>query len=79
MIVGRIANSNFVYKAPSNMNDCQDLHVCVYEDSDVRIMSSAWMPTPDELARLNAGQPIYLHIYGSVHPVVAMSVPKEGE
>jgi hypothetical protein len=59
------------------MDNCQDLHVHVYQDDDVRIMSSAWMPTPAELARLNAGAPIHLHIYGQGHPVVAMSVPED--
>jgi len=77
MIVGRIRGSNFVYKAPVGMDNCQDLHVAVYEDEDVRVMSSAWMPTPEELARLNAGQPIHLHIYGQGHPVVSMSVPED--
>lgn len=79
MIVGIIRGANFVYKAPADMQDCQDLHVQVYEDADnsIRIMSSAWMPTPDELKLLNAGQPIHLHIYGSAHPIVSMTVPED--
>ena len=76
MLVGRIRDSNFCYKAPPGMENCQDLYVRVFEDEDVRIMSSAWMPTPEELARMNAGQPIHLHIYGQSHPVVSMTVPE---
>ena len=38
------------------------------------VMSSAWEPTPDELARLNAGATVYLHIMGTQHPPVALEV-----
>ena len=58
MHVGVIRGCNVVYKAPAGMKDCQDLHVQVYEDDDVRIMSSAWMPTPEELALLNSSRSI---------------------
>lgn len=37
-------------------------------------MISAWRPSVAELERLNAGEPIFLHIQGTVHPVVALSV-----
>ncbi|ACS41623.1 hypothetical protein [Methylorubrum extorquens] len=45
----------------------------------VNMMVTAWEPTPDELARLNAGAPILLHILGEAHPPVRMEVgePKE--
>lgn len=78
MIIGRIRGSNFVYKAPEGVDNCNDLHVRVEEQDGVRVMTSAWMPTPDELRRLNAGEPIHLHIYGSGHPVVALSVANDG-
>lgn len=77
MQVGRIRGSNFVYRAPPGMDSCQDLHVHVSEENGLRIISSAWLPTPEEVARICAGQPIFLHIYGSGHPVVAMSVPDD--
>lgn len=35
---------------------------------------SGWRPTEAELAKLNAGEPLFLHIFNDVHPVVAMSV-----
>lgn len=37
-------------------------------------MVTAWMPTPDELAAMNAGAPIYLRIIGTAHPPVMLSV-----
>jgi hypothetical protein len=40
-------------------------------------MISAWSPTDAELAKLNAGAPLFLRIMGTVHPVVAMSVGYE--
>lgn len=74
---GVIRNTNFCYKAPAGMQDCQDLHVHVYEDDGVRITTSAWIPSPQEVELIKAGQPIWLHVYGSGHPVVSMTVPNE--
>lgn len=42
-------------------------------------MESAWFPTPEELAALNAGAPIILRICGTIHPPVMIEtgeVPK---
>lgn len=49
---------------------CHTLEIC---DRD-GWMISAWQPTPAELERLIAGQPIFLHIHGVVHPVISLSV-----
>lgn len=38
------------------------------------VMVSAWEPSPDELAMLLRGETIKLWIYGTSHPVVALSV-----
>jgi hypothetical protein len=37
-------------------------------------MTTAWLPTPDELARLVAGAPIHLRLLGSAHPPVMITV-----
>lgn len=37
-------------------------------------METAWLPTPDELARLAAGAPVILRILGTVHPPVMIDV-----
>ncbi|RWX59792.1 hypothetical protein [Mesorhizobium sp. M2A.F.Ca.ET.039.01.1.1] len=42
-------------------------------------MESAWFPTPQELAALNAGAPIILRVVGRAHPPVMLEageVPK---
>lgn len=40
----------------------------------VPTMVSAWSPTPEELARLNAGAMVHLYVCGQVHPPVAINV-----
>ena len=37
-------------------------------------MVTAWEPTPDELARLNAGAPVLLRVIGTGHPPVSVDV-----
>ena len=41
---------------------------------DQPCMTSAWTPTPDELARLVAGASIHLTVLGTAHPPVALAV-----
>jgi len=40
----------------------------------VNRMVSSWLPTPEEIALIQAGAPIHLLIVGSAHPPVAVSV-----
>jgi hypothetical protein len=49
---------------------CHTLEIC---DRD-GWMISAWRPNEAELKRLNAGEPLVLHIQGRSHPVVGMTV-----
>jgi len=35
-------------------------------------METAWFPTPDELAALNAGAPVILRVLGNGHPPVML-------
>jgi hypothetical protein len=61
--------------APENWNvdrdgPCRTLEICDHEG----FMISAWAPTDAERARIAAGAPIFLHIQGYTHPVVAMAV-----
>lgn len=37
-------------------------------------MTSSWEPTPAELEAINAGAPIYLTVWGTGHPPVALTV-----
>jgi hypothetical protein len=38
------------------------------------IMQSAWLPTPEEMARIAAGAPIILLVMGTSHPPVFVEV-----
>ncbi|WP_309086424.1 hypothetical protein [Chelativorans sp.] len=37
-------------------------------------METAWLPTPDEIARVAAGAPVILRILGTAHPPVMLEV-----
>lgn len=51
-----------------------ELVSCTVNGERTPAMVSAWFPTPDELARLNAGAPVHLRILGEAHPPVAVEV-----
>lgn len=38
------------------------------------VMVTAWFPTPDELAALNAGAPVHMRIVGTAHPPCMLGV-----
>lgn len=47
---------------------------CSVNGESTPSMVSAWQPTPDELARLNAGASVHLRVVGAVHPPVMIDV-----
>lgn len=59
----------------------RDEIIVVKDIGPVSSMLSAWLPTPDELARLNAGASIHVRILGVVPPPmdVAVGPLPEGE
>lgn len=78
MLVERIANATNVLGAPEGWNQedrkCGRLPVRIERDGELLTMTSAWSPTPDELARLNKGAPVLLRIVGASHPPVMLYV-----
>lgn len=87
MLVGRIPNTTRVLGAPNGWDKtqqgpCGGLPVQDIETTAGPGMMSVWEPTPEELARLNAGAKVSLLVLGQVHPPVSLSVgmpPKEDE
>ncbi len=88
MEIGRITGATRNLGAPADWTPERDGHCGHLPIRDephspgVNQMISAWLPTPDELARLAAGAPIYLVILGVTHPPVALTVgnpPSAGE
>ena len=77
MIAGAIEGNNCTLRKPGNMTDeeCHSLVIRVGQDADgYYLMQSAWLPSPDELKRLNAGAAVVLTLYGSQHPPVNLQV-----
>lgn len=79
MLIGRIPGATRFLGAPANWNEQTDTHCAVlpildYDVDGNNVMASAWEPTPDEIAAIVAGAKVHLHIWGSGHPVVAMTV-----
>jgi hypothetical protein len=56
-----------------SLGECQslDIHDTV-DEKDNPIMISAWALEEGELEKLAAGAPLFLRIYGTGHPVVAL-------
>lgn len=50
------------------------LHVLDIVADDCPFMVTAWEPTPEELAMLAAGAPVFLWIMGQAHPPVRLEV-----
>lgn len=45
----------------------------------IPFMTSSWQPTPDELAAIASGAPIYVSIMGSAHPPIMVYVGPKPE
>lgn len=78
MIICKPNGSNLTLKAPPNWNDaegsCGDLPVLVKQTINGLSFTSAWRPTPGEMAKLVAGAPILLEIIAAGHPPVSITV-----
>ena len=81
MLIGRIHGATRVLGKPSDMTDeqCGSLAIRDMVVDGLPAMVSAWHPTPDEVKRMAAGEPVYLWVFGSAHPPVALSVAIDGE
>lgn len=78
MTPGSIRDSNFTFKAPPDMENCQDLRVRIAKDAqDNMTITSAWYPSPDEVRALAAGQPVWVTVWGNGLPPMALGVPVE--
>ena len=61
--------------APPNWNHetdgiCHTLDIWLLDGA----MVSGWLPSASDLVKLNAGEPLFLHISAAQHPVVGFSV-----
>ena len=58
-------------KRPPNMTEeeCADIHAF----RDGKYVITAWRPTPEELVKINLGEPVYLMIVGATMPPVSVT------
>ena len=55
----------------------RDGHVdCPVNGTRTPVMTTAWMPTPEELAALAAGAAVHVSLLGAVHPPMMVDVGK---
>lgn len=78
MLIREIEGATRRLGAPANWDHekakCSVLPIADVTTESGPFMVSAWAPTAEELAALNAGAPVHLWIQGTSHPVVALSV-----
>ncbi|PZX19803.1 hypothetical protein LX81_00265 [Palleronia aestuarii] len=49
---------------------------CAVNGPGTPSMTTAWHPTPDELAALNAGAAVHVQLLGEMHPPIIVGVGK---
>jgi len=83
VLIGRIQNATRVLGAPANWDQkvlpCGALPILDAPSGAGIQMISAWEPTPQELLKLVAGAPVYLNVFGTIHPPVAVFVGEPPE
>lgn len=47
---------------------------CSVNGAETPAMTTAWLPTSEELAALNAGAAVHVRILGTMHPPIMVSV-----
>lgn len=76
MDAGKIARADCCFSVPW---DGPTEWGCLYARSEDGQLKSVWIPSPEEVARIIAGGPIILSIWGRTHPAVSMSVGDASE
>jgi hypothetical protein len=69
----RFGNCNIVMKAPADMPNCTDVHACRTTSGDRPVTVTAWRPSPEELVKINLGEPVWLVIYMDGMPPVSVT------
>ncbi|WEE76630.1 hypothetical protein LZ683_21155 [Comamonas testosteroni] len=71
-------SNNAVLGAPAGWDQktlpCNALPVTHIDWDGVPAVVSFWMPTPEEVAAINAGRPVMLSVVGNTMPPVALMV-----
>lgn len=71
--------SNMIFKAPEDVEDCNDLPVRRVEfDNNTGILESCWELDEEDLEVILKTRKIYLGVLGNSHPVVCLGVSPIG-
>lgn len=54
-----------------------ELITCSVNGEGTPAMTTAWLPTPDEIASIVAGAPIHVRLLGTGHPPIMVDVGNE--
>ena len=75
MIPAAFSEANCMFKAPSDMDESQVLAISAFQGTVLGgnldgcpFVVVAWTPTPEDLERLQNGQPVYLSMLGGLSP-----------
>lgn len=83
MLPRKIEGANVVFGAPEGWDEatqgpCIKLHARVVRDDTGMRVETAWEPSPEELAMLNAGGSVILSVVGGQPPVwISAAAPAE--
>lgn len=84
MLIKRIKGADMIFGAPPDwkaeeMGDCIGLPIRNIQTPEGTFMVSAWEPTPAEMERMLDGEPVYLWVRGTGHPVVSLTVAGDAD
>lgn len=60
----RFTQCNIVMLAPASMENCVDIHACKTTCNEEPVIITAWKPSPEELVKINLGEPVFLILWG---------------
>ena len=84
MMIGRIENATRVIGKTQGYLGLplrDEVVNCSVNGEGTPAMTTAWLPTPEELVALNAGAAVHVRIIGTQHPPIMLDVgtpPQEG-
>lgn len=65
--------ANLVLVKPPSLTDEERSSLPVYRSAEPQAFISCWRPTAEDLERLLIGEPIWIWVWGSSHPPVAVT------
>lgn len=75
MRVHQHKSNNMILKGPEGVPNVETVPATLVFDSETETrVLTFWRPTEEELAQLNRGHSICLHVLGRMHPPVSITV-----